>query len=247
MSSTPPLPPIDRSAFFFDFDGTLVDLAATPEGVTVSPSVVPLLTRLQALSGGALAVVSGRPLAALDAFLHPLVFAAAGSHGAERREPNGAVSRIGHGDARLAAMHTQLEGTVAAHEGLLLERKDVALAVHYRLAPTLGDVVRAAAEAAVAPYADTFTLQPGKMVVEIKPSGVDKGRAIDAFMAQAPFAGRTAVFLGDDLTDEKGFAVVNRLGGMSVKVGEGETLAPYRLATVTACIEWIESLVASAG
>lgn len=245
MPSLPPLLPVAECAFFFDFDGTLVDLADTPDGVVVSPRVAPLLSALQQACDGAVAVVSGRPLAALDAFLGPLRFPAAGAHGAERREVDGRVSRVHAGDPRLQAMHARLSDTVAAHPGMLLETKDTALALHYRAVPGKAEVARAAAEAAVAAHADVFALQPGKMVYEIKPSGVDKGRAIETFLAGAPFANRRPVFLGDDLTDEKGFVVVNRLHGVSIKVGAGDTVAPYRLATVPAVLDWIEAVLAA--
>jgi trehalose 6-phosphate phosphatase len=82
-------------------------------------------------------------------------------------------------------------------------------------------------------------VQGGKMVVELKPAGCDKGKAIEQFMREPPYAGRIPVFLGDDVTDEYGFRVINRLGGHSVKVGEGSSNARWRLENPAAARAWL--------
>ena len=235
-----------EAAFFFDFDGTLVELAATPDGVVVKPDVVRLLSRLRRASHGALALVSGRGIASIDALLASDALAdlpAAGLHGAERRDANGDLLRVGFDDPRLARIERELEKVVGANPGMLLEIKGAALALHYRNAPDREAVARAATERLVAEYGDAYVLQPGKMVYEIKPMNVDKGRAIDAFLNEPPFAGRMPIFAGDDLTDEKGFALVNARGGVSIKVGEGDTIASARIASVDAFHRWLASLV----
>jgi trehalose 6-phosphate phosphatase len=245
MIASNSLPRLDETAFFFDFDGTLAPLAPTPDAVQVADGAIGALQTLQSATGGAVAIVSGRPIHEIDRFLAPLAFPIAGSHGAELRRGASAdsdVVRIGFGDPRLEAMRTQLAPMVAAHPGLLLEVKGAGLAVHYRAAPQLQslveqvttDVVHAANAGQAA-----FVLQPGKMVVEIKPHGVDKGKAIELFLDQAPFAGRKPFFVGDDLTDEKGFKVVNALGGLSVKIGDGDTIALHREPSVEAFVEWL--------
>jgi trehalose 6-phosphate phosphatase len=239
---------VPQTAFFFDFDGTLVELATTPDGVVVKPQVVDLLTRLRRASHGALALVSGRGIGSIDALLASDALSdipAAGLHGAERRDANGDVLRIGFDDPRLERIERELEKVVGANPGMLLEIKGAALALHYRNAPDREAVARAATERLVADYSDAYVLQPGKMVYEIKPTTVDKGRAIDAFLNEPPFAGRLPVFAGDDLTDEKGFALVNARGGVSIKVGEGDTIASTRIASVDAFHLWLASLVAA--
>lgn len=233
-------------AFFFDFDGTLVELASTPDGVVVPARVVETLSTLRALTNGAVAVVSGRGIESIDSFLAIPDLPVAGLHGAERRDASGDTVRIGFNDARLLRMERALADVVAAHPGMLLEIKGAAIAVHYRNAPRAEPAAREAAERLVAEHADAYVLQPGKMVYEIKPKNVDKGRAVAAFLDEPPFAGRVPVFAGDDLTDEKGFAVVNERGGLSIKVGAGDTAARARVASVEAFVAWLVDIVAAA-
>src|ERR1700737_1267855 len=170
-----------ETAFFFDFDGTLVELAPTPDGVRVEPIVIELLSELRRLSNGAVAIVSGRGIDSIDAFLGMPDLPIAGLHGAERRDANGDTQRIGFDDERLLRMERVLADIVRNHPGMLLEIKGAALALHYRNAPEREAVARAATERLVADYADAYVLQPGKMVYEIKPKDVDKGRALHAF------------------------------------------------------------------
>lgn len=198
------------------------------------PSLLTLLDTLRQRSHGAVAVVSGRGIDNLDTFLSMPDLPIAGLHGAERRDSNGDTQRIGFNDERLLRIERELAAVVDRHPGMLLEIKGAAVALHYRNAVDREPVAREAAERLVAEYADAYVLQPGKMVFEIKPKGVDKGRALAAFLDEPPFAGRVPLFAGDDLTDEKGFAVVNARGGLSIKVGAGETSARMRLDSVAA-------------
>jgi trehalose 6-phosphate phosphatase len=250
MSTSLALPPatlaVSETAFFFDFDGTLAELASAPGLVVVEPRVGTLLAELSRLSGGAVAIVSGRAVDDLDRMLGALRLPTAGLHGAERRDSNGDMLRVGFGDERLLTMERVLEQVVSDNPGMLLEIKGAALALHYRNAPTREAAARAAAEQQVERFADGYVLQPGKMVFEIKPKNVDKGRAIAAFLDEPPFAGRRPVFAGDDLTDEKGFAVVNQRQGVAIKVGSGDTIAPCRVDSVTDMLAWLERIVAGA-
>jgi trehalose 6-phosphate phosphatase len=236
---------VHHTAFFLDFDGTLVELAATPDAVIVPEALKYLLAVLCDLADGALAIVSGRSIEAIDALLTPLVLPVAGLHGAEWRDATGLVVRQFDADERIEQMSQVLAEAVAAHPGMLLETKMASIALHYRAVPDKQASAREAAERAVALFGDAFVLQPGKMVFEIKPAGVNKGRAIETLLAAAPFAGRTPCFAGDDLTDEAGFAAVNALGGMSIKVGEGDTLATYRVEGVRDVLAWLAGLVRS--
>ena len=232
MQSIPAFLSLTDTAFFFDFDGTLVELAPTPDSICVPPSLIALLAALRHRSHGAVAIVSGRGIDNIDTFLNMPDLPIAGLHGAERRDANGDTQRIGFNDARLLRIERELAVVVERHPGMLLEIKGAAVALHYRNAPEREGIAREATERLVADYADAYVLQPGKMVFEIKPKGVDKGRALAAFLNEPPFAGRMPVFAGDDLTDEKGFAVVNAHGGLSIKVGAGETSARARLDSV---------------
>ncbi len=228
-----------RTALFLDVDGTLVALAEHPDAVHVDAQLLALLERLREAMGGALALVSGRSLEALDRLFAPQRFAAAGQHGAERRAADGSLHRHAPLAPRLHEAAARLRALAAANPGLLLEEKGSSLAVHYRHAPAAGPLVEAEARRVLEALGGDFELQAGKLVFEVKPSGRDKGTAIAEFLGEAPFAGRTPVFVGDDLTDELGFASVNRLGGASVKVGAGPTAARWRLPDAAAVRQWL--------
>ncbi len=215
-------------ALFLDFDGTLVDIAARPESVVVPAGLVDTLARLKQRLDGAVAVVSGRPITQIDRFLDPLVLCVAGVHGAERRRADGHLERL-----PVQPLHAVEEAAAAlarAEPRLRVESKRGSLALHYRQAPELGPLCERTLAAAVA-RTPGFTLLRGKMVVEAKPAAASKGRAIEAFLREPPFMGRTPVFIGDDVTDEAGFTAVQSLGGLGVKVGEGPSAAHERLAS----------------
>ena len=238
----PPLPAPAESAFFFDVDGTLVDIAPTPEGVRVAPELPGRLERLSAACGGALALVSGRRILDIDRLLQPLVAPAAGVHGLERRRADGSIVRI-EGTAALDRVRVEFARFVAGRPGVRLEDKELSLALHYRLAPEEEPAVRDVARRAIAPFADEIKLLEGKMVVEVKPQGTNKGTAIAAFLREAPFEGRRPVFVGDDVTDEDGFAAVNEAAGVSILVGERPSAACWSLPSVAGVHRWLGELV----
>ncbi|MEN4741228.1 trehalose-phosphatase [Pantoea agglomerans] len=226
-------------AFFFDVDGTLAAIQSRPEAVFIPEQVIAQLQQLSALSQGALALVSGRPIEQLDALAAPWYGPAAGVHGAERRDAEGNLQRISLPVEVEQSLRTELQDAMASWPGTQLEVKGMAFALHYRQAMQHEQDVMRLAEQSVKRFPG-LALQPGKCVVEIKPAGIDKGAAISDFMQQPPFAGRTPVFIGDDLTDEKGFLAVNARQGVSIKVGEGSTHAHYRLHDVDAVYGWLE-------
>ncbi len=229
-------------AFFFDVDGTLAAIQPRPEDVFIPETVRSHLSQLSELSHGALALVSGRPIAQLDLLAAPLIAPAAGVHGAERRDAHGEIQRVAlDADVEQALRH-QLQDAVAQWPGTQLEIKGMAFALHYRQAMQYEQAVLQLAEQAVAQF-PALALQPGKCVVEIKPQGINKGAAIEAFMREAPFTGRIPVFIGDDLTDEKGFLAVNAMQGISVKIGEGSSQARYRLKGVNEVYQWLEQIL----
>ncbi|HWI82785.1 trehalose-phosphatase [Ramlibacter sp.] len=230
------------SALFLDFDGTLVDLAPQPDAVTVPRPLLQTLAALGEYLGGALALISGRPIAQIDEFLHPLRLPVAGVHGTERRSASG----------EMTLLHTHplehVEEVAAAlasrHPRLRLESKRGSLALHYRQAPELEQLCVDAMEAAVA-QSPGLTLLRGKMVVEAKPGGASKGHAIEAFLREPPFVGRAPVFIGDDCTDEVGFATVQRLNGLGIKVGDGPSVAWQRLDSAAALRDQLQTAVAA--
>ncbi len=215
-------------ALFLDFDGTLVDLAPQPDAVIVPSGLVSTLRALNRYLNGAVALISGRPIEQIDAFLHPLRLPVAGVHGTERRGSDGQVSLLSTHPLQLVEQ-TAL-ALAAQHPLLRVENKRGSVALHYRQAPELETVCLRAMQAAVE-ESPGLTLLRGKMVVEAKPGGASKGHAIEAFLQEPPFAGRMPVFVGDDFTDEVGFSTVQRMQGLGVKVGEGSTVAWHRLAS----------------
>jgi trehalose 6-phosphate phosphatase len=231
-------------AFFLDVDGTLLDHADHPGAVRVGPGLRVLLEGLSAAAGGALALISGRSVEDIDRLFAPLRPAAAGQHGTERRSAGGVIHRHAPPLENLARAAADLVRLTAAREGLVFENKGMTLALHYRQAPQLHVLAEGEMRRLAAALGEDFELQAGKFVFELKPSGKDKGSAIAEFMAEAPFAGRVPVILGDDLTDEYGFEVVNRLDGHSIKVGQGETRARWRLADSAAVRRWLAAYLA---
>jgi trehalose 6-phosphate phosphatase len=239
--SSPPPAQLDW-AYFLDVDGTLVEIAETPESVHVPAALVANLGRLLRATDGALALLSGRRITDLDALFDPLKLPAAGVHGLERRRSDEIVESATPAGvvAALRELQPMLAEFVAAHPGLRLEDKGVSLALHYRQAPEFEGTVHNFAERLAMPYADRLRLLPGKMVVELKPHGADKGLAMAHFMAEPPFAGRRPVFVGDDVTDEDGFRAVNALGGLSLRIGDERPSAAHtRLPSVDACRAWL--------
>lgn len=214
-------------ALFLDFDGTLAELASTPDAVVIPPSLPSMLGMLQQCFDGALAIVSGRPVAQLDTFLAPLQLTSAGTHGAERRLANGPLVQMPV--PSLAAIEAAAAALAVRDPRLVVERKHGAVALHYRRAPERAALCLDTMQA-VARELPGVTVLHGKMVVEVKAANLDKGGAIHDFMHLPPFAGRIPVFIGDDVTDESGFAVVHAARGVSIKVGAGTTLARYRLS-----------------
>jgi trehalose 6-phosphate phosphatase len=232
----PSLSPGD--ALFVDFDGTLVELAPSPAEISVSDKLPHLLTGLSARLGGAVALVSGRSLADLAPLVAPFGGAMVGQHGNEIRYPDGSLRR-GTGDGAIEAARAVLAPFVSRHAGLMLEDKGGTIALHYRGAPELGDACREAARDTIAASDGQLRAIDGNQVIELVPRRVGKGGAITALAAEPPFRGRVPVFVGDDTTDEDGFAAVEALNGVSVKVGPGPSIAQYRLPDVAAVWAWI--------
>jgi len=242
----PPPPALRRDcALFLDIDGTMAELASVPEAVRVDLELIRNLPRIVHDLGGALALVTGRAITSADELFPGLKLPMAGQHGCERRDAAGSIHLHAPNKKTQARLRKLLQGLARRHPQLLLEDKGPALALHYRATPHLASHVHRTVRRSLR-AAEGYSLQPGKLLIEVKPHGRDKGTAISDFMAETPFAGRLPVFVGDDLTDEHGFATVERLGGWTIKVGTGRTNARYRLPNVTAVSRWLTAPIADA-
>ena len=231
-------------ALFLDFDGTLVDIAVTPDAVVVPPKLRAILSACADAFDGAVAIVSGRPIEVLDALLDPLRLPAAGVHGLEMRMPDGTVEEAAHPTAGLAALRARFSSLAREDARLVVEDKGPSLALHFRRAPERERELRELVAGAATPHSGHHVMH-GKMVLEVRPAYADKGTAIGRLLDAPPFAGRRPVFAGDDITDEDGFATVNRRGGISIKVGAGETAATRRVPDVAALHAWLAAIAAA--
>lgn len=226
------LTPMDHScALFLDFDGTLVDIVERPEAVVVDPALPNILTQLQQRLNGAVAIISGRPVAFIDDRFMPHFYDVAGLHGLEHRIAGELHLCDPDDHPQLRRMVGRLHEAVMGKAGVLIEDKGCSVAIHWRQAPQEKDFALATAQAAVEALGGEYRLQHGKAVAEILPSAAGKGKVIERFLHTSPYKGRKPIFVGDDLTDENGFKTVNAHGGLSIRIGAGETVAKVRLGT----------------
>ena len=240
---SPDLPSLDGAALFLDFDGVLVDFAPAPDLVRPEPYIVDTLAALADRLDGAVAMVTGRPLADIDRFLAPLTLPAAGQHGREVRLPSRPAVEAVPPD--LSAEEEAVRAFVVDHPGTAAERKSAAVGLHYRQAPEHEQAARDLMER-LADARDELTLMRGKMIFELKEAGVHKGLGVETLMRGKPFKGRTPVFVGDDVTDEDGFRAAQALGGAGVKVGEGATEATHRVPDLWTVHRWLREAVGAA-
>jgi trehalose 6-phosphate phosphatase len=245
MSAAPhlPAPPLpgadDRWALFLDVDGTLLDFAERPDAVHVDDALSSLLAELYATLDGAMALVSGRSLIDLDSLFGAPPWAMAGLHGLQLRHADGELreTRVS-ASRRTLALHVA-ESLARRFPGVLLENKDLAVALHCRAAPAQFEALRAVLAEHISDL-HGYELQAGNLVLELKPVGMDKGKAVGELLERVPFAGRLPIYLGDDLTDEYGFAATNLENGISVRVGtRTPSLAQYSLPQPAAARAWL--------
>ncbi|MEZ5999538.1 trehalose-phosphatase [Hyphomonas sp.] len=232
----PPLTADD--ALFLDFDGTLAGLQDDPDTVFLAPGMDRVLELIGSRLGGALAILSGRDAGDLARRV-PGGLWRIGNHGLIPLRPDEAAP-----EARAAApdaVRGAIETISAMFHGTRVETKGPVLALHYRQAPDSADRLgRALAEAGLSDAG--YRIQHGKFVFEAKPENANKGRALAHMMQEVPFAGRRPVMIGDDTTDEDAFRAANRLGGLTVKVGAGDTVARCRLENVDAVHAYLKEL-----
>lgn len=238
------LPPDSDWALFLDFDGTLVNLVDHPENVEVLPKLPEVLSHISDRLRGALAIVTGREIRDIDRHLAPTCLPVAGIHGLTRRtadghilEPNGRTDFLDDVKAGLAPLLKQ-------HKGLHLEMKSHSLALHYRGNPDLEQLCIDAISNGTR-HLENVELLRGKMVIEAKLGGYNKGIAVSDYLKESPFRGRLPVYAGDDVTDEDAFEVVNRNSGHSIKVGAGSTKANFRIQNTDEFIQWLNRLAVS--
>lgn len=236
-------PPSLQWCLFLDVDGTLIELTDSPLDTFADPELKTLLSHVAERLGGAVALVSGRSIHYLDALFAPLRLPAAGLHGVERRKASGAMHGASFVDAQLDAARVAVNALVQAHPGTSVEDKGRTIAVHFRMAREHEAAMRQALAAIAKPLGSNYHIQEGSMVLEIKPRGFTKAGAIKAFVMEPPFSGRTPVFVGDDLTDQEGFRLVEDQGGISIAVGD-RVRGQFRLDNAAAVRHWLQGIAA---
>lgn len=246
----PPPAAAAQTALLLDFDGTLVEFAATPDAVQVDAALRALLQRLHAALDGALAVISGRSIESLDALLAPLRLPVAGLHGLERRAADGRWHRAPDCGAWLEVARAALREQVARHPELQLEEKSHGLALHWRRAPQHAAAAREATLQLHRALQAAPLLIEGHAVIELREPGPGKDAALDAFLEEPPFRGRKPVYIGDDSTDLPALHRALARGGLAIHVGAEaahyrEALAPgvHRLADPRRVHEWLGTLL----
>lgn len=227
----------DLAALFLDFDGTLVDIAPRPETVTVPPDLPALLARVAGRLGGAVAIVSGRPIVQLEALL-PVPLPMVGDHGATSRVLPGLRANGRDLPVPPADWFLQAEALAAGFPGASVERKSHGFVLHYRLAPEAAEITRAALDRMAAAQ-DDFVVMPARMAWEVKPHSVSKGTAVAELMAHPVFADRLPIFIGDDVTDEAGFEAARAAGGLGLRLQD-------TFGTPTALRAWLWRLASTA-
>lgn len=230
-------------AFFLDVDGTLIDIAPTPDGVFVPPDLPEALAALAMATDGAVAIVSGRAIVSLDRLLGPSELVKAGLHGGELRR-SGAPTEAMAAPPALELLRPLLAALIDRWPGTLLEDKGAAIAIHYRGNPAAEADVLLTVEGMLPLTEGTVAAQRGKMVIELKPASAGKGNVVRRLMAEPPFAGRRPVAIGDDITDEAMFEAANAMGGLSIRVGSDgpPTEALYSIADTASLRAWVAAL-----
>src|SRR5690349_2038492 len=232
---------VQSFCLFLDVDGTLLDIAPTPGEVRVDSELIELLRRLEHACDGALALISGRPITELDDLFAPLFLSVAGVHGCERRDASGRWYRPTFDGSALEPIRNSIEQSLSGIHGTLVEDKGCAIAVHFRQAPYLEEVLKLRLSSILTRTTE-YELLEGDHVIEIKPVTQNKATAIEAFMQEAPFSGRMPIFVGDDHTDLDGFAAVRRFKGQAISVGN-RVIADKALPNPAAVRAWLRELL----
>jgi len=241
VAPLPPIPSVGNLAILLDIDGTILDIAPTPQNVVVPQSLRGTLDRLSALTDGALAFVSGRSLSDVDRLFAPLRLPAIASHGAEFRLTNRPGRDSERTDTLEPPLKTKLDALAELGPGIIVEDKEYAIALHYRLAPEKETAVRQAVDAICADQPSIEVL-PGKYVVEVKKQGFSKATGVRNLMKHPPFAGRRPIFIGDDTTDESVFAIMPELDGLAFSVGDAACAVDGHFEGPPAVRDWLATI-----
>ncbi|AXJ94453.1 MULTISPECIES: trehalose-phosphatase [unclassified Sphingomonas] len=246
MMLPPPPPDLLRdAALFLDFDGTLVELQDRPDAVRVDARLAALIDTLSHALDGRVAIISGRSVSGIRALFGDPSFAISGSHGLEVVWPDGRET-VAERPAALDRIVAEMTSFASTRPGVLVEQKPLGAALHYRKDPAAA----AGSDALARTLADQagLHLQTGKMMVEVRVPGADKGSALCKLMETGPMAGYRPVFLGDDDTDEPAMVAAARLGGAGILIGAARaSAAAYRLDGVSAALDWLEAAARKAG
>lgn len=239
---------LSKHAFFFDLDGTLLDIASAPDKIQLPQQLHDILSHLHWHLDGAFALITGRPVSFVDTIFHSHSFEIAGLHGAQIRNSDGCI-RTHKIDDSFREAKRYVEDTLTDYPDIKLEDKEVALALHYRSNPRLQQTAANIINKATSITGDNWTVQHGKMVVELRPAGSDKGSALDHFMAKPAFQSRIPIAFGDDVTDEEMFAAAHRYSGASVKIGASlrNSCAMSLIPSPTALRNWLTEVIAAQG
>jgi trehalose 6-phosphate phosphatase len=233
-----------KIAVLLDVDGTLIEIAPTPQEVRVPPALKHTLSRLRDRLSGALCLVSGRPLADLDWMFDPLRLPAVGGHGSENRLDTNADIVRSTTPPLDPLLKARLVGIADDTPGIIAEEKTYSVALHYRLVPQSERSVRERIARICSDWpADAVEILPGKSVFEVKPRGFNKGIAVQALMQRAPFRGRRPIFIGDDVTDESVFAVLPAFDGLGFSVGRELAGTHGYFATPREVRRWLYDLM----
>ncbi len=229
------------TALFLDVDGTLLDIAERPSAVSLPNPLLNVLQRVDRKLGGAVALVSGRPIDDLDRIFSPLRLRASGVHGAEiRLDPTEEPHPSPNAHALPESLTDLLAESLRAFPGIFIEQKTYTLAVHYRAAPEAGPQIRRILERLIESEPDSgFEIFDAHCAFELKTPGFDKGWAVATFLEHEPFSGRVPIFVGDDATDEAGFAAVAAHGGVAYAVGRWRPGARGVFTDPTAVRAWL--------
>lgn len=223
-----PIPDLSGATILLDFDGTLVDLAPTPHGIELPEELPGLLSDLGSATGGRTIIVTGRTITDIEKFLPGFQGTVLACHGAERRVAGEVVPHLLSGSDTVRDLFASVAKFARSESGLLEEWKPTGAVLHFRQVPEAAERVREFM-AGLAAQNEGFELHSSKLAYELRPDDIGKDSAIRALMAEPPYEGTRPAFFGDDLTDEPALELVHAMGGISVRVGPGETAAPYYL------------------
>ena len=236
-------PPLNRWALFLDVDESLLDPSPRSSDLVATSEVIDLLSVATQRLGGAVALLSERSISDLDRIFFPLRLPCAGIHGAERRAADGTVTAIAGDREFLDLARAVVEGVVRRHAGLVLEDKGLALALNTRCCPDFHDEATVMMNWLAGASGNTFGVQTGKHVVEIKPQAANKGAAVASFLAETPFRGRRPVVTGDDASDAHAFRTAIERDGISIAIGARAPSGMFRLGSPRRCVEWLSHVV----